>query len=156
MAKIGVAALEDDLAPGVAGRGAHVDDVVGDLHHVRVVLDDDHGVALVAQLLEQLGQAVDVPRMEPDARLVEDVHHVDEAAGQVLDHLDPLRLATGQRVGLAVETQVVEPDVDHVLQPLDQRGDHRCRDRAVDAAQERDEVADLHRRELGDVPAVDP
>ena len=29
---------------------AHVDDVVGDRDHVGVVLDDQHGVALIAQL----------------------------------------------------------------------------------------------------------
>ena len=121
VAEVGERALEDDLAAGVAGARAHVDDVVGDLHHVGVVLDDDHGVALVAQLLEQLGEAMHVARVQADARLVEDVHHVDEAAAEVLDHLDALRLAAGQRVGLAVEAQVVEPDVDHGLEPLDER-----------------------------------
>ena len=119
MPKVRERALEDDLAAGAAGVRPDVDHVIGRLDHVRVVLDDDHGVAPVAQQLQQLGQAVHVARVEPDARLVEDVHHVDQAAAEVLDQLDALGLAAGQRVGLAVEAQVVQPDVDHVLEPLD-------------------------------------
>ena len=59
--------------------------------------------------------------MQADARLVEDVHHVDQAAAEVLDHLDALRLAARERVGLAVQAQVVEADVDERSQPLEQR-----------------------------------
>src|ERR1700759_5688084 len=40
--------LEDDLAAGGAGARAEVDDVVGDRDQLRLVLDDEHGVALVA------------------------------------------------------------------------------------------------------------
>ena len=46
-------ALEDDGAAVRAGARAHVDDVVGDPDDLRVVLDDEHRVALVAQALEQ-------------------------------------------------------------------------------------------------------
>ncbi len=42
-------ALEDQLAAGGAGAGAEVDDVVGDRDHLRLVLDHEDGVALVAQ-----------------------------------------------------------------------------------------------------------
>ena len=74
---------------------------------------------------------------------------------EVLDHLDALRLAARERVGLAIEGQVVEADVDHVLQPLGERGDDRRADRVVDRLDDRHQLADLHRRELGDVAAVD-
>jgi hypothetical protein len=69
---------------------ANIDDVIRDLDHVRVVLDHDDGIALVAKLAEQLVEPVHIARVQPDARLVEDVHHVDEAAPEVLHHLDPL------------------------------------------------------------------
>ena len=42
----------DDLAAPDAGAGAEVDEVVGGAHRVLVVLDDDDGVAHVAQPLE--------------------------------------------------------------------------------------------------------
>ncbi len=119
------------------------------------MLDDQHGVAPVAQELEQLGQPMHVARVESDARLVEDVHDVDQAAAEMLDELDALRLATGERVGLAVETEVVEPDVGHVLQTLDERADDRLAGRVGHQSQHGDEVADLHRCELRDVVPVD-
>ena len=40
-------AFADDAAAGVAAAGTEVDDPVGALHDVGVVLDHDHGVALV-------------------------------------------------------------------------------------------------------------
>ena len=132
-----------------------VDDVIGNLDHVRIVLDDDDRVALVAQLLEQLVETMDVARVQADARLVEDVHHVHEAAAEVLDHPDPLRFAAGQRVGLPIQGEVLEADVDHVLQALDERGQDRRRHRARDLAQEGHQLANLHGRELGDVTAAD-
>ena len=42
-------ALEDDRAAVGPGARPHVDDVVGDPDDLRVVLDDEHGVALVAE-----------------------------------------------------------------------------------------------------------
>ena len=43
-----------------------IDDVVGHFDHVGVVLDDEHGVALVAQLPEDVDQALVVAGMETD------------------------------------------------------------------------------------------
>lgn len=43
-------AFKDDFATQTAGVGAHVDEVVGSAHDFLVVLDDDDGVAQVAQL----------------------------------------------------------------------------------------------------------
>src|SRR5690606_40156566 len=39
-------ACEHDLAPGCAGAGTQVDHVVGDLDGLRIVIHDQHGVAL--------------------------------------------------------------------------------------------------------------
>jgi hypothetical protein len=100
-----------------------VDDVIGDPDYVGIVFHDDHRVALVTQLAEQLVEPMDVARVKADARLVEDVHDVDETAAEMLHHLDALRFAARQRVGLAVQRQVVEADVDDVLEALDERGD---------------------------------
>ena len=42
-------ALSDDLAAGVAGFGAHVDEVVGFGHDAGVVFDDDDGEAFIGE-----------------------------------------------------------------------------------------------------------
>ena len=85
------------LAAGGAGAGAEVDDVVGDRDRLRLVLDDQHGVALVAQPQQQVVHPLDVVRVQPDRRLVEDVGDVGERGAEVADHLGALRLAARQR-----------------------------------------------------------
>ena len=71
-------ALEDHLATLATGTRTDVDDVVGMEHHVAVVLDDNDGVAQIAQLLQRTDEAVVVALVQSDAGLVEDVEHVDE------------------------------------------------------------------------------
>src|SRR5436190_21546521 len=88
----------DDLAAAGSAFGAHVDDPVGGLDDVEVVLDDDDSVAGVAQLVQYLEQQIDVGEMQPGRRFVEDVQR---AAGVALAEfereLDALRLAARQR-----------------------------------------------------------
>ena len=96
---------------------------------LRLVLDDQHGVALVAQLQEQVVHPLDVVRVQPDRRLVEDVGDVGQRRPEVADHLGALRLAARQRAGRPVEREVAQADlgerVEQVLQALEQRRDRR-------------------------------
>src|SRR5690606_38105958 len=46
----------DDLSTAIAARGAEVDDPVGGLDHVEVVLNDDYGVASIAQAMQHAQQ----------------------------------------------------------------------------------------------------
>ncbi len=68
---------------------------------VLVVLDDDQRVAEVAQPDQRLDQPVVVALVQPDARLVEDVEHADQAGADLGRQPDPLRLAAGQRAATA-------------------------------------------------------
>ena len=90
-------ALEHHLAAARAGARAEVDDVVGDRDRLRLVLHDEHRVALVAQLQQQVVHPLDVVGVQPDGRLVEDVGDVGERRAEVPDHLGALRLAARQR-----------------------------------------------------------
>ena len=92
-------------------------DPVGGAHRLLVVLDDQHRVAQVAHALQRLDQAGVVARVQADARLVQHVQHADQARADLRRQPDALRLAAGERAGRAVERQVVQPDVDHELQP---------------------------------------
>ena len=65
----------DDVAAVLARAGADVDDVVGDLDGVLVVLDDEHRVAEVAQAHERVDEAAVVALVQADRRLVEHVEH---------------------------------------------------------------------------------
>ena len=86
----------DDLAAVLAGAGADVDDVVGDPDGVLVVLDDEHGVAEVAQADQRVDEAVVVPLVQADGRLVEHVEHADQAGADLGGQADALGLAAGQ------------------------------------------------------------
>ena len=120
------------------------------------MFDDEDRVALVPQLLQQFVEPVYVTRVQPDAGLIEDVHDIDQAAADVLDHLYPLRLAAGERIRGPVKAEVLQADVDHVLQALDEHRHHGRRHRiAPDALYQGDEFADLHGGQLGEVAAVD-
>ena len=66
-------ALEDHLAAGGARARAEIDDVVGDRDHLRLVLDHEDGVALVAEPQQEVVHPLDVVGVQPDCRLVEDV-----------------------------------------------------------------------------------
>ena len=71
----------DDLAAAVAALGPEVDDPVGRLDDLEIVLDDDDRVALVDQLVQHLEQLRHVVEVEAGGRLVEDV---ERAAGGAL------------------------------------------------------------------------
>jgi hypothetical protein len=93
--QISKAALIDNMAAAVACVRTHVDNMIRYFDHITVMFDHNHRIALVAQLLQQLIQTVDITRMHPDTGFVKDVHHIHEAAAQVLDHFDALRFTAG-------------------------------------------------------------
>jgi len=71
-------ALEAHGAARRTGAGAEVDDVVGDRDRLRLVLHDEHRVALVPQPQQQVVHPPDVMGVQPDGGLVEDVGDVGE------------------------------------------------------------------------------
>ncbi len=62
-----------------ARAGPHVDHVVGGADRILVVLDHQHRIADVAQMLERSQQAVIVALVQADRGFVEYVHHAGEA-----------------------------------------------------------------------------
>ena len=97
--------------------GTHVDDPVGGLDHVQVVLDDQDRVALVDERLQHPEQLVHVLEVQAGRRLVQ---HVDRAPGRALlqlrRELDPLGLAAGQGRRRLPEPDIAEPDVDESVE----------------------------------------
>ena len=100
--------LRDDLAAVLARARPHVDDVVGRADRVVVVLDDDHAVAEIAQVLERGEQPVVVALVQTDRRLVQHVHDAGQPRADLRREPDPLRLAAGERLRRAVEREIVE------------------------------------------------
>src|SRR5262249_29507452 len=103
--------VRHDLSSVLAGSRAEVDDPVGRPHHLLVVLDDEHGVADVAQALESGDEAAVVALVEPDGRLVEDVEDANELRADLRREPEPLRLAARKRLRRTIELQIPHADV---------------------------------------------
>src|SRR5580700_4080764 len=107
----------DDVAAAGAAVGAEVDDVVGGLDDVEVVLDDDDGVAAVDEPAQHAEEFADVFEVQPGGGLVQ---HVDGPAGgaalQFGGQLDALRLAAGQGRGGLAQADIAQADVGEGLE----------------------------------------
>ncbi len=72
----------EEMAAEFAGSGAEVEKVVGGADDVGVVLDDEDGVAEVAELFHDADELGGVAGVKADAWLVEDVEGADQARAE--------------------------------------------------------------------------
>ena len=150
----------DELPAVLAGARPEVDDVVRRRDRRLVVLDDEHGVAQVAQPLERAEEPVVVALVQADARLVQHVEHADQPRADLGRQPDALPLAAGERGRLALERQIPEADVGEELQALADLlehplGDRQLGRRQIDLAKGRDRVGHRERGAGGDAPAAE-
>src|SRR5467141_4379845 len=110
----------DEVAAGVAGTGAEVDNEIGAANGVFVVLDDEHGVAEIAKLFERAEKASVVAGVEADAGFIEYVENAAEARADLGGEADALGLAAGKCGGGAIQAEVAEADGE---QEIDAFGD---------------------------------
>ena len=59
--------------------GAHFDDPVGLLQNLRVVVDQDDGVAVGDEIVHHAGKPHDIRRVQTDRRLIEHIQHACRA-----------------------------------------------------------------------------
>mgnify|MGYP003339374491 CR=1 FL=1 len=125
-------ARRHDRAAARASFGTHVHDPVGRLDDVEVVLDDEHGVALVDQAIENDEQFFDVVEVQAGGRFVEEKQLAerccrcfglaarfifpDHAFDQMPCQFQALRFAARQRRHRLAEAQVFEADIGERLQ----------------------------------------
>ena len=87
---------------------------------------------------QRADQASVVALVQADARLVEDVEHAHQARADLRRQADALRLAAGERVGGAVDRQVVEADIDEEAEPRLDLFEDLTRDDALAVGQRQD------------------
>src|SRR6185295_15047721 len=120
---------EHHATAALAGARAEIDDVVGSTDDGRVVLDDDHRVPLVTQAEKDARQPLRIPGVQADGRLVQNVERVYERRADGRRQVDALELAAGERPRLALEAQILEPDLDQVAEPRADLVQDELRDR---------------------------
>ena len=111
-------AFRDHLTAMHAGSRADVQNGVRGADGFFVVFHHEHRVAQVAQVLERTQQARVVALMQPDGRLVEDVHDAGEPRAHLAGQTNALGFTAGQRFGTAIERQIVETHVDEKTQTV--------------------------------------
>lgn len=85
----------DYLATRITSFGTYVDDVVGNLYHIEIMLDDDDGIALVRQFVQYAEQQPYVLEMQACRRLVQDIQRASRVAfGEFGRQFYTLALAT--------------------------------------------------------------
>src|SRR5215469_3361253 len=106
-------ALGDDPAAALSAFGAEVDDPVGLLDDVEMVLDDEHGVAQIDEALQDVEEFADVVEMQAGGGFVEDVHGAAGLAFRKFARkFDALGFAAGERGGGLTELNIAETDFD--------------------------------------------
>uniref|UniRef100_A0A0N5A4D5 PE-PGRS family protein n=1 Tax=Parastrongyloides trichosuri TaxID=131310 RepID=A0A0N5A4D5_PARTI len=147
---LGRRALGADRAAVNAGGRTHVDDVVGRHDRLFVVLDHQHRVAEVAQALQGVQQAVVVALVQADRRLVEHVHHADQAGADLGGQADTLAFTTGQCAGVTRQREIIQSDIVEEAQALTDFFQNTATDLALLVPDVGDvRPADLDRQGLG-------
>ncbi len=135
----------NNLAAAVTALGAEVENEVGALDHVEVVLDHHHRVALRDQPVEDREELGHVGEVQAGGGLVEDVEGAAGGAlGELARQLHPLRLAARQGGGALAELDVAQPHVHQGLEAAAQGG-HR--------GEKVEPLLHGHRQDLADVLA---
>jgi len=94
-----------------AGARAHIDDKIGGAHHAFVVLNDEDGIADIAQPFQGFNQAVTVRQMQADGGFVADVEDTHQAAADLGGQTDTLSFTAAERHRGTFQRQVIKPDI---------------------------------------------
>ena len=93
----------DHIAAACSGNGTHLDQIVGFRQYARIVVNNNHGVAVIHQISHHAYQAVDIGRMQADRRLVQHIKHACRSVTHHASKLHALALTRGKRGAGAVE-----------------------------------------------------
>src|SRR3989442_4366744 len=106
-------ALGGDAAVAFAAFGTEVNDPIGLLDNVEMVLDDAHGVTEIKEALQSVEKFSDVVEVQARRGLVENVERAAGLAfGKFARELDALGLASGKSCGGLAERDITETHFD--------------------------------------------
>ena len=143
---LGRRAHGDDPAAVLARPRPHVDDRVGGADHVQVVLDDEDGVAQVAQAAQDAQQPLGVARVQADGRFVENVEHPRQPGADQRRQPQPLRLAGRERRRGPRHRQIADADLQQAAQASVQVFQQRRGDAVLVGRERRQQVAQPRRQ----------
>ncbi len=101
--------LVNQLTSGFTGLRPHIDDLITESDHFRIVFHHHHGIAQIHQAPELGHETLLITGMKPHAGFIEDVEDVDQGRTQGPGQVHPLHFAAGKGARLAIQGEVVEP-----------------------------------------------
>src|SRR5262249_53165254 len=135
-------------------------DDVSSTHGFFVVLNDDQGVALVFKGLERGKQFLAVPGVQPNSGLIQDVQNAAKIGTELRSQANSLRFAAGEGFCRSVERKVIDADLAHEKQTLEDLCDDVFRDQSFctgkfDGLENRGRLPDRDGCELIDCMALE-
>src|SRR5450830_434154 len=116
---LGRRTLGDDMSTMHAGTRADIDHIIRQANRVFIVLDHNHRVADIPQVLQRAQETIIVALVQADRRFIEDIQHTHQACTDLAGQANTLGFTARQGIGAAVQRQVVQPDVNQELQALE-------------------------------------
>ncbi len=123
--------MRDDLAAARTGARPKIENVIRRANRFFVVLDHDDGIPEIAQPAKRVEEPRVVALMQADARFIEHVKNTGQTRADLRREPDALRFAAGKRAALAIQREIIEPDLDEKLQPRIDLAHHVGNDRAA-------------------------
>src|SRR5207249_69607 len=103
-------ALRDEVAAGVACPGPKVHHEIGAADGVFVVLNDQDGIAEIAEMFERAEEARIVSRVQADAGFVENIENATKSRADLRGQADALGFSAGKRGGRSVRAEITTTD----------------------------------------------
>src|SRR5207237_3192066 len=114
---LAIASLKNYLPSRFAMPWPEINDLVRGAHHAWLMLNHHDGVSEVAQLLHDLHQPARIARVQPDARLIQDIERIYAPGPQTGREIHSLRFAARERARRPVRRQITKANIEQILKP---------------------------------------
>ncbi len=101
----------DHLTAVFAGARTDIDNEIGRTHRILIMLDDEHRVTEITEMLERCNQTVIVSLVKSDGWFVQDINNADKAGADLRCKTDTLGFAAGECPRRPGECQIVKTDI---------------------------------------------
>ena len=108
-------AEEHFLAAQFTGTRAHVENLIGRQHHLRIMFYHNQRIPGVADALQDADHALDVARMQADAGLIQHKQCIDQRGAQRRGEIDTLYLTAAQGARLPVQCQITQAHIHQII-----------------------------------------
>ena len=105
-----VRSFEQDRPSRTSRSRSHINNMVGNLNHILVMLYQNNRIAVIFKFLYRFLHQKNVVIMQPHTWFVKNVHHIGKRRIYVFCNLAPLCLATRQCANTTVERQIAQSD----------------------------------------------